>query len=190
LSILTKDILKRFLKITSETEDVRIEEAAFAVSKIMEQLCDRSFDSTPLTDEEYDGTNGRKLWLRRTPVTVLASVKYGYSPNQVTIDSSRYTWNADGELYFIDGGTFQKVALNDRYWKISYTGGYTFSTMPRDLIRATAWIAALEYKEQDSQRFGISSKSVQGAVVEAYSRTLPDWVERVIDNYRRISLCG
>ena len=189
MSILTKEALKQFLKITTEDEDLRIENAAKAASKIMERLCDREFDSKPLTDEEYDGTDGRKLWLRRTPITTLTAVKYGYT-TLVTIDASFYKYSSEGELYFINGSVFTKAATNDRYWKISYTGGYTPSNMPPELIRATAWIAALEYKEQDSQRFGITSKSLQSAVVESYSRELPKWVQDVINNYRRIFLCG
>ena len=183
MGVLILDRLKDYLKITDESQDGILQNIVDATNKQVESYCNRIFDSATLTDEEYDGTDSTELWLKRTPVTALSAVKYGYSPSISTLDASNYKWTDSGRLYSISGIIFE---IHVNWWKITYTGGYTGKTMPPDLVWAGCKMAALDYKEADSGRIGLTSKTVGGQVVESYLKELPTEVKHVLNFYRRI----
>lgn len=188
MGVLTLDVLKSYLKISAETGDSEpiLQIIVGSVNKGVETYCRRAFDQSSPADEEYDGTDTTKLWLTKTPVTAVSSVKYGLTGSLTTLDASYYRFH-ETAIYTdgISGFIFNKQT---HFWKISYTGGYTVAAMPADLVWAACKIAALDFKEQDAGRIGLSSKSIGGEVVESYIRELPAEVKSVLNHYRRILL--
>jgi hypothetical protein len=186
LGVLALKVLKSYLKITDESKDALLQAIATATSKSIETYCRRVFDQGSPVDEEYDGTDTTKLWLNRTPITLITSVKYGLTGSLTTLDPTYYRFHETA--IYTDGVTGFIFNKTTHYWKISYTGGYTSGAMPQDLVWAACKIAALDYREQDNSRIGLLSKSIGGEVVESYVRELPKDVKAVLDHYRRILL--
>ncbi len=78
-TIITLDNLKLYLDI-AETEDSQDDELNLylnAVNEWIDTYCDRVFDSTSYTHEEYNGTGTNYLYLHQYPVTAINQISKG-----------------------------------------------------------------------------------------------------------------
>jgi hypothetical protein len=139
-------------------------------TEMIERYCGgRRFKSTTYTDEEYDATNSDQLVLRQRPVSVLTSLSYRESSDNIN------SWEViNNDYYFLDSDagvvdlTFNAVGRWNRY-KATYTAGYT--TIPADLAEACATLAAYMV-ENGSGGTGIKKKQEGSRSVEYFNLSL------------------
>jgi uncharacterized phiE125 gp8 family phage protein len=174
--------LKGYLNITTDDEDASLDPIVRAANATVERECDRTFKTTAYADEVYDGNNSDQLVLRNYPVTLLSAVKYGLTSPFSTVDAADYVFSSEGIITLINGGIFDKIP---RYWRITYTAGYSDTNMPSDLKWAVAEIGAFLYKMKIAGRIGITSKTAGGQVVESYLQNFPAHVGDVLSRYKR-----
>ena len=74
--IATLDELKIFLDMaeTDDSMNQTLNQYLNAVDTLFNERCDREFDSTPYINQMYNGTGGKRLWLRHIPVTAIAQI--------------------------------------------------------------------------------------------------------------------
>lgn len=80
--IATLDELKIFLDM-AETDDSMndtLNQYLNAVDTLFNEQCDREFGSTTYTNQEYNGTGGKRLWLRHIPVTAITQISDSREP--------------------------------------------------------------------------------------------------------------
>lgn len=154
-------------------------EAILALSLNRDRLLEETF-----ADEMYDGNGMDYLYLHRRPVTAVTSVKeanvaltIGTDPNADPMPD--IIWDGEpGRLVRIGGGVFLCAR---RHYKVSFTAGYTASSLPVPIVQGILDASALLLREKD--RIGIQSKSTQSQVVE-FVRTLPALTQQGLDPYR------
>lgn len=71
--IVDLDTFKTFVDIpeTDDSQNDLLNLYLNAVDILFNELCDREFDSTSYTHQEYNGDGGKRLWLRHIPVTAI-----------------------------------------------------------------------------------------------------------------------
>ncbi len=132
--------------------------------------------------ERYDGQGTRRLTLRQSPVTAVASVSVGAPSNPTPFAlalNTGYVWDSAG-ITRVDGGRFCEGPQ-------SVTVVYTAGDAPTDadLAMATAKIAALRYKE--ASRLGQKSKSMGGEVISFDSSEWPEDVLGTLERHRSVT---
>lgn len=90
--------------------------------------------SSSYTDELYNGVSGLEMYLKNRPITELTTLKI----DDVEQDVSNFTI-IDGVKLYSEYG-FQRGVYN---YKISYTAGWTQSSMPSDIRLVALQLIAL-----------------------------------------------
>jgi hypothetical protein len=132
-------------------------------------------------NETRDGHGGSRLMLRQAPVTGVSSI---------TVDGTAIP-AATGPL--VSGFVFDGLSITLRGYaftlgvqnvELSYTAGY--AAVPADLAQAVIEWAALRYKERE--HIGQTSKALgDGQTVAYWVKDMPEFVRRMLDNYRRVA---
>lgn len=145
--MLTKlDDLKRALGITTSDDDILLYDIIKRSWDKAEQHCRRSFESAERT-EYYEGSGTDELLLNEYPITSLGDVY---------IDGDR-DWTADTQVdsdnLYIDNQTPGVIRYKNNIFytswqqnvKVTYTAGFTASTLPADLDAAVINLAIAEF---------------------------------------------
>ena len=172
------------MEITNEDKDSFLQGFVDGINLYIETYCHRSFLNQRVIKEINDGSNGKKLWLLRTPITEVDTVEDGYS-TLTLLDSSYYGFT--GNAIFSEGISDFIFEKKESFWKITYTGGYFQEQMPADLILASCELAGLLYKDK-SGRLGVTTRSMGGEVVESFIRELTPTSKRILDSYKKVIL--
>jgi len=175
-----------YLKIGDQDIDL-VEALCDRSSQILETLCNRKFmncDSTGEIEitEVHSGNGSQYIFLDMYPIISVTSVK-----EDADRDFGDDT-TADVSTYFIDSAA--GMIVSDSYFgrgngniQVKYSGGYTQSTIRKDLVQVTLEIAALLYKGKD--QIGISSKSFSDGSAAFFSDKLSTWAKAVIAFYSK-----
>lgn len=174
------DDLKRALSITAEDDDVLLYDILRRSWAKAELYCDRDFDSAEET-EYYKGSGASELRVDRYPVTSLGDVY---------IDSERSFGGdtlIDSEDLYISDRVEGLITYKDNIFtaseyenvKITYTAGYTATTLPEDLREAVLDLSISRY---------IKLKGAINAVEGEDDRhkQLEDSAYKVLDKYKRV----
>jgi hypothetical protein len=170
----------------------------------MERYCGcDSFDSATYTDQAYDGTGTKSLYLRNWPVTTLTSVKtLDGAGTSTTLASTEYRAavgdNSNGRLTRLSGSSSYwpdntPALSNGPCWPVgsenilvTYTAGY--STIPGDLKLAAFCLLDTRLQERGisievaSEGMGNQNRTVR-TVAELMAR-----YEVLIGPFRRVVL--
>lgn len=174
------DDFKRALGLTDDTDEVLLYDIMKRAWNKAENYCNRDFDSSSAT-EYYAGSGEQTLQLDRYPVTVLGDLY---------IDSNRDFEAGDkidsDDLYIDDrvpgqirykNGIF--TSSEEQNVKVTYTAGYTATTMPEELKGAVIDLGVARYI-----RLKGSVNAVEGE--DDRPRQLEKDAENVLDQYKRI----
>ena len=127
-------------------------------SDFIERYCNRKFITATYTDEEYDGTGGRYLYLKNLPITSITAVKL----YDQTADELIYTYTEHTEFIpYLDEGMIYMSGgwvRGHKNFKITYVAGYAIASVPYDLKSICARVAGYIYSAQGSA--GIKSESM------------------------------
>lgn len=185
-SIIKPADLVTYLNIGDQDIDL-VEALCDRSSQILEVMCNRDFLNCDATGqvvitEIKSGNNGRFLFLDYYPISSITSINE--DPDRVyaastLVDSTTYTIDSasgivESDIYFGSG---------NKNIQIKYKGGYTQTSVPKDLVQVCVEIAALLYKGKD--QVGLSSKSFSDGSAAMYAEKLSTWAKATIAYYRR-----
>jgi hypothetical protein len=182
MALTTLARVKEYLSIATDdtADDLLLTRLIGSASSAIEVYCSRVFASATY-NEVRDGTGTRKMVLRNFPVTAVSSVTInGRSiPQRPSPLSSGYTF--DDLRVALTGHVFDEGVDNVQ---ISYTAG--LAAVPADVEQACIEAVSLRYKAKD--RLGVTSKSLAGESISFSNDDFPDYVTRVLDQYRVVGL--
>lgn len=129
-------------------------------SQFIEQYTKRVLKTATYTSEKYNGNGTHFLQLDKYPVTTLTSViLWNTSNNSASTTYSQYT-----DYLLQDDGSTGMIWLRQGFaqgvnnYQITYTAGYTTTTMPYDIRYACALLCYHIYK--NSGKIGIDSEKI------------------------------
>lgn len=194
--LITLDEYKEYKGINSTQRDGKIQALITRVSALVENYCARKFMQYSTTQtarvEWFDGKTN-KVYLKEFPVIAVISVKTssdgGMTQTTLTEGAS------DKTGYFVDleeGSVFTQVSTQSfitsydveyRSLEITYTAGYTSSTLPEDLKLCV--LDLVHYYENDENA---PTKSLLGATIDNpqpyIANSFPPHIRRILDLYR------
>lgn len=190
MPLTTIDKVKSYLQITTTTDDAFISDLITNVQSLVENYCDRNFDSQIYTMEQH--TAMHKVFPFNYPIiSVQAIRRSGIDIANIDTQFTSYRIHPSYiELldykYVTMGNKFMWANHEESYVEIDYTAGYT--VIPGDLSLAATKLVALEYKESRENRLGVESES-EGAVKYIYSKKdegIPLQISSVLDKYSKV----
>lgn len=135
--ILTLEDYKRYAKIDRHENSIDsiLTELAESAEETLKNYLERPLESTAYSEEIYDGNGKSILTLRKFPVTAITTIKVWDATDETwdtltTADYTRLIVHSDNVSIYAEDYIFETGIQN---YKISYTAGYTASTMPEDL---------------------------------------------------------
>ena len=204
MAIINLNELKSYLKITSSTDDVRLEALITYAQKLVENYCGREFEAASYT-EYFDGGKP-SVFVKRIPINNVTTVAEYDGVDYVPLNGP----NSDGSLYntasntnvieytfYSETGEVSKMVgettgvfdmdisghkLFNNYAKgvkIVYNGGYV--TAPADLKLCVMDVIKMLHKDWQSQ-----SLTFQGETVRQhdFSAMFPPHIRRILELYR------
>jgi len=149
-ALITKDEIKRWLKLSGTDDDDFLQEAINEWSDTVETRLGRVINSAEHTGERHDGGKLAVL-LKNIPVTTLSSI----SVDGAALGSSDYTIDTDSGIIRLGSG--KAFGGGPGSILVTYTGGY--STVPGDLKRAMMQLVALELYLSGHGRKALAKRS-------------------------------
>ena len=194
--LITLDCYKEYRGKKNTENDGKIQDLISKCSALIENYCNRKFMTHNATEnakvEWFDGTTNLVM-LTEFPVIGIISVKT--SANGGITQTTLLEGQSDMTGYFADleeGSVFMQLAVNNfidsyntpyRSLEITYTAGYTDSTLPEDLKLVV--IDLVKYYEEDESK---PTKSMLGATIDnpfpSTGSSFPADIRRVLDLYR------
>lgn len=204
MALVTLNEVKTYLKITSSTDDVRLEALITYAQKLIESYCGRELEAASYT-EYFDG--GRpSVFVARVPINNVTSVSeydgvdyvllngpnsdgslYNTQSNTTTIQYTFYTETGEITKLVGDGTGVLNLDLAGfsvfnnftKGVKIIYNGGYV--NVPADLKLCLMDVVKMLHKDWQSQ-----SLTFQGETVRQhdFSAMFPPHIRRILEMYR------
>jgi len=180
----TIDQLKEYVgDIANDKDDDLLTRLVGAASDCVESYCCRSFTSTNFTSEMYNGTGTSVLTLKNFPIIGVSAVLEGGSALTTSSDGAG---SADVLIYAEEGQLVRPYGCwyaYPRWYSVTYQAGY--AAVPAAIVQACLDIAALMLREKE--HVGIAQKT-SGVQTSTYVRSLPESIQRALDNYYDPSL--
>lgn len=179
-AIITRQEIKDFLEDQSSKRNDIYHTLINAVSTMIESYCDRTFASTEHT-EYYDGNGDYVLITDHYPITEIDSIyddAYWSWASSDLIDSDDYRIKDDNTIV-----SQVKFATGVQNIKITYTAGYSSSTMPEDLKYACMQQVAYELDRKDDKN--LIQKTLPDGSVTYHEYTLTPAVRAILNKYKR-----
>ena len=152
----TVDELKRYLNITSTTNDVLLFELVKAATAFLEDATRRTFSFKERIEDYLPLESDTALMLKIFPVESITSVIIdGVTLASTTASRDNYIVLDGGVLQRVDGGSFPKAPFKT---VVKYKAG--FKAIPEDIRHAVKKIAAEQYNLRLKE--GIQRESVGG----------------------------
>lgn len=154
-------------------------------SRILMTECHRVFIPSSEVAEIFDGTDSREYYTKQSPITAISEVAQwdGTSFDAMSIDTYAYAFTSEqrtSRVYFTEGVKF--VRGQDNY-QVTYTYGWTRTTLPADLKAACAVLTAWLLRQQD--KLGVASVSIGGGSTTSYNfKEYPIAIQGAIRDYR------
>lgn len=152
--------VKSYLGISSSTFDALIAEMVTNYSALVEDLCNRVFNSATFT-EYFDTHRGEsKIFLKNYPVTSITSNQY----RSGTVGSITWSDFNVNDYLLNDNGKISYMSClpeSEKYIKVVYVGGY--ATLPAGLVQIVTELVAGKFNVRNSD--GILSETTEGQSV-------------------------
>jgi len=159
-----------------------IESLINQASQMIETECNRKFitPSVAIT-EVFNGDGNRDHYVKNARIIATPTLKE-WDGDSFETTSYTFTYDQDtGRVYFTDGNVFSRGKNN---WQISYTYGWTLSTVPADL--KLACVGLTSHLRLLSQKMGIVSESF-GDSSTTYDWEKNPFIQRIINDYKVVN---
>lgn len=139
------------------TKDNLITRKINQVTDQIENYCQRRFELTQYSQEEYNASNTDVFILKQRPVVVDDTHTFTAEWRTTTLNDS--VWETiDSQLYFVDNnsGVIENVYTAFGYWRryrFSYWAGY--ATIPNDLAEAASTLACYYVNNASTNNSGV-----------------------------------
>ena len=169
---------KAWLGIQATDDDTLLSRLIASASEFIQTWLNRSFASQDY-NEVRDGTGGCRMVFADYPVTAVSSVVVNGRaiPRAQLYGDPGYSFDANRII--LTGYLFSRGIGNVQ---LSYTAGY--SETPKEIEQACIDLVSLRFKERD--RIGHQSKSLAGETVSFIVKDMPDSVQTILNNYRKV----
>lgn len=171
--------VKAYLRITNTADDAVLTRLISAASEYIRSWLNRDIDPRTYT-ETRDGKGHPKMAFPNYPITGVTSI----TVDGVVIPQA-LTWNASG---WVLDDTGIMIQLRDYNFNrgvqncvIVYSAGYT--PIPPDISQACIEMVSYRFKESD--RIGVSSKTLAGEVITFSQKDIPANAATLMTQYRR-----
>ena len=192
MAYLELEDIRGYLDIDLTSDNPLLQEAIEDAQSYIESQTNRVFEAT--TDTKYFGRsaldrwNSRLLNLLNEDLLSVTTLTNGDSSSTAIAAANYWLWpRNEGPPYF---GILLKTDISD-YWEwdtdywVTVTGTWGYSTtVPDDIRRACAVLAAYFYRQKDAAMFETTAIVESGAI--AIPQGIPATVDRVIRRYKRM----
>ncbi len=166
-----------YLNINSANSDTLISLLITSASAYIDNWTNRTF-STVSNTIKMNGNGSNIMMLKDYPIISVSSVKVGNISYQQSDGNSVGYVLGDYAIYLI-GDKFTKGFVNV---SITYTSG--FASVPADIKQVAIELVAYKFKE--SERVGISTKTMAGEVISYDLKDIKEHVKNILNNYIRV----
>lgn len=182
--LVTVTEIKNYLNITGSGLDTFLTTVSQEAQNILESWMNRSFEEQTDIEEDFSGDDSDIRVLKHRPVTAVSEVLISIDNNS-EITSTGYKFFEESGILQLKANIFPKGVKNCR---VTYTAGYTASTIPAAIKLAIKQLAALIYKEsgQGEGRLGKRSINQPDGGTVSYIDKLPSQTLRMLSRYRDI----
>lgn len=188
-ALITEAELEAFLQVSLDTSYAEL--LINYASDFIENYTNRWLKAKAYTSENYDGPGDKRLYLDNWPINSVTSLINYDSMNDTTLytftEKLEYLiYSNEGYLYLRGG-----FAKGIRNYRVTYNGGYT--TVPYDLKKACADLAALLYNQKDkvgykSETIGRYSYQLDKSGMAFGREGIPAEIKAILNRFRKISL--
>lgn len=181
---LSLEEVRDFLGLEVGSQDRELTNALNRVTSDLQGKTGRKIKSQVITNEKYTGSGNARLVTKQAPIVSVQSLKL--DPNGVALiegaDQEFVVEDADAGIIALVGGYFSK-------WPgatvLSYTAGYSSSTLPDELRQSVLEGVAFRYYERENKRWGIKTVDLQTNTATIITGEYPDHVLATWSRYRR-----
>ena len=196
-ALFTSAALKVYLDISGSSNDTALAALVPRVSGMVSSWCGRRFTQTTYTNERYDGTGARNLWLNAWPITSpLTSLYHDDGYVFATALTEVVGATTSGDYIVHREGTeagLGRIVLLAGTWgtapmsiKVTYQGGY--ATIPDEVQMACFRCAAHIWYVNLKKLHAVSAESIQagGGSLTVVEHKMPPDVQEMLIRWRRI----
>lgn len=165
------------------TQDSRLDKMITRASRRIMSWCDRRFIEESYT-EFKNGRRSNSILLRHFPASkptelyIDSSSVFGAS---TLVDSSEYDILDGSLVVLLEGRNFEKGRRNI---KVVYTAGYTFASLPEDLVDNANMLVEFMYQMVEERRIGLVNKGKSGETT-TYVQGIPQFIKEGLEPYKR-----
>lgn len=170
--------VKAWANVKTTDDDALLTRLISAASEYIQTWLNRSFASQAY-NEVRDGNGNCRMVFAESPVTAVSSLVVNGRPIPASAGFGQAGYSFDKTMLKLTGYTFERGIGNVL---ISYTAGY--AATPPEIEQACIDLISLRYKERD--RIGHQSKSLAGETVTFFIKDMPDSVQTILNNYRKV----
>lgn len=192
--------LKTFLDIEGTAYDLVLSKILTSASEFIEHYCDRTFQQTVYSNEIYDGTGSRFLFLKNYPVSSEAPFKLEVrniisGNNWSEINSKNYLVQYDRGIIDYVFGEFYNLPS---HYRVSYTAGFDFDNVETFLsdvggadLEMACWKLCGKIFNRRKGNSDIQSESIGNYSVTFMRETMLDQqLKSILDSYKKPEIYG
>ena len=174
----TLENTKAWLGILTADDDPLLSRLISSASEFIQTWLNRTFEVQSYT-EVRDGTGGCRMVFADYPVISVQGVMVDGRSIPSSTDFGTPGYRFDANRIMLTGYIFSRGLGNVQ---LAYTGG--FAETPKEIEQACIELVSLRFKERD--RIGHQSKSLAGETVSFVIKDMPDSVQTILNNYRKV----
>lgn len=180
--------VKAWIPVTNTNDDALLTALVTQVSTFIQSWLNRTIAQQPYS-ETRNGQQMQQMMLKNYPIASISSL---------TVDGIAIPARpalGPGMSTGVGGYTFddQAIYLSGCYWftrgfqnvQIAYVGGY--ATTPADIQQAANITVADWYRNTRGARIGINSEGIEGQTISYLKEALPEVVQTILQQYRRVA---
>jgi uncharacterized phiE125 gp8 family phage protein len=149
----TMEQLRRWLRVSDTSFDATLEEIGNAVTDEIERLTNRLYVQRTVS-EIRDGDGGRRLELRRYPVSAVTS----FTVDDAAVAAADYDLDKEGGVIWLLNG--KRLTRGERNVKVTYTAGYVLADVPAEVTRVAREMAKVIWDEWQAGVISAASVNV------------------------------
>ncbi len=182
MALTTLSSLKRWMNITTTTDDDILNRMIIAASSFINSWLNRTIELQSY-DEYYDGSDKIAIFTRNYPVTTVTAV-YVNGVSKTILSPSDFSSSGvkfDDESIFGQNLTFDKGKQNVR---IVYSAGYF--NIPYDIEQSCLEMISVKFKNGRGSRLGVSSEALAQQSVSFFQGDMPKSAETTLMQWRNV----
>jgi hypothetical protein len=178
VDLTTVDAVKKYLGITSASDDSLLASLITAASGYIQTFINRVFEVQEYVDK-FSGHGNNTWMLRNYPCKTVSIVTINGNTIYPAATATGFGYVYDDISVTVRGHAFLKGALN---CAITYQAGY--DNVPAEIAQACIELVSLRYKEKD--RIGLISKGLAGETISYSQNDMSTAIKTILLNYKKI----